>query len=74
MEEIKEQLGEIKKQLREHDGYIRVLEKNDVRHDDNYIYLCDILEKIISALKWAAVTVISSMLTILIFIIEAHIK
>lgn len=74
MEEIKEQLGEIKEQLREHDGYIRVLEKNDVRHDDNYTYLCDILEKIISALKWAAVTVISSMLTILIFIIEAHIK
>lgn len=67
-------MEEFKETLKDHEDRIRSLESSNIKLSDKLSNLCDKLDSLIAALKWLGVTFVGAILSILIFIIEMHLK
>ena len=68
-------MEEFKETLKDHEDRIRSLESRMIfKLSDKLSNLCDKLDSLDKSLKMASVTFIGSILSILIFIIELHLK
>ncbi|WP_055068927.1 hemolysin XhlA family protein [Clostridium massiliamazoniense] len=67
-------MEEFKETLKDHEDRIRSLESSNIKLGDKLSNLCDKLDNLIAALKWLGVTCVGAILSVLIFIIELHLK
>lgn len=67
-------MEEYKETLRDHEERLRDLESSNIKLGDKLSNLCDKLDSLIGLLKWVGVTFTGAFLSILIFVIESHIK
>ena len=65
---------DLQQQLQDHETRLRSLERNSIKLGDKLSSLCDKLDNLIGLLKWVSTSVIGACITVLIFIVELHLK
>lgn len=65
---------DLKEKLEDHEIRLRSLERTIVQLGDKFFSLCDKLDNLIGLLKWVSTSLIGACITVLIFIVELHLK
>lgn len=64
----------MEKQIKDHEKRISDLEKEKIRAEERHINTMERLDNLTSAIKWAGGTFVTSVIAVLIYLIQQNIK